>query len=141
MPRTRFTTPMTGSKTSSPKTNRAAGKRRSSALAEFNDNASIELLSEQIGKDGDHGLRLLATQLLGEATNPRAAKALEKRLSHPDEAVRLAALNGLRKQLGEGDLRPLDLALKTDQPDIGQVAVEAAGEVGPQGRPGPGTVG
>ncbi len=95
------------------------------ALAGFNDNAGIELLSEQIGKDGDHGLRLLATQLLGDAANPRAAKALEKRLNHADEAVRIAALTGLRKHLGDSDLRPLDLALKTDKPDVGKLAVAA----------------
>src|SRR5262249_44890327 len=38
------------------------------ALAEFNDTRSIELLSEQIGKDADHGLRLLGTQLLGASS-------------------------------------------------------------------------
>src|SRR5207237_1737228 len=95
------------------------------ARAEFNDKAAIEMLAEQIGKDGDHGLRLLATQLLGDSTNPRAAKALEKRLNHQDEAVRVAALTGLRKHLGESDLRPLDLALKTEKADVGKIAVEA----------------
>jgi ParB family chromosome partitioning protein len=95
------------------------------ALAEYNDMQSIELLSERVGKDGDHGLRLLATQLLGDSGQPRAAKLLEKWLSHADEAVRVAALAGLRRLLGEQDLRPLDLALKTEKADVGQAAVQA----------------
>jgi ParB family chromosome partitioning protein len=95
------------------------------ALAGYNDTQSIELLSECVGKDGDHGLRLLATQLLGDSGHPRAAKLLEKWLSHADEAVRVAALAGLRKLLGEQDLRPLDLALKTEKADVGRAAVQA----------------
>jgi ParB family chromosome partitioning protein len=93
-------------------------------LAEFNDTAAIEQLAEQIGRDGDHALRLLATQLLGQAEHPRAAPLLEKVLTHADEAVRVAAFHGLRRHLGESDLKPLDLALKAEQPDIGKLAVQ-----------------
>jgi ParB family transcriptional regulator, chromosome partitioning protein len=94
------------------------------ALAEYNDTASIELLSEQVGKDADHTLRLLGAQLLGKATNPRAAKLLEGWLKHADEAVCVAALHGLRRHLGQDDLRPLELALKVEKAKVGEAAVE-----------------
>jgi ParB family chromosome partitioning protein len=94
------------------------------ALAEYNDTASIELLSEQVGKDADHTLRLLGAQLLGKATNPRAARLLEDWLKHPDEAVCVAALHGLRRHLGQDHLRPLELALKVEKAKVGEAAVE-----------------
>src|SRR5262249_6154564 len=103
-------------------------RRREAALhelAEFNDTQSIELISEQVGKDRDHALRKLATQLLAESNHPRAAKLLEQWLKHQDEAVRVAALEGLRKHLGEQDLRPLDLALQVEKADVGRLAVQA----------------
>lgn len=102
-------------------------RRRETALrtlAEFGDTVSIELVSEQIGKDADHALRLLATQLLGSSKHPRAPRLIEEQLSHSDEAVRLAALEGLRKHLGEQDLRPLELALKVEKADVGRAAVQ-----------------
>ena len=43
----------------------------------------------------------------------------------PDEAVRVAAFQGLRQHLGEDDLRPLDLALKAEKADVGRLAVQA----------------
>src|SRR5262249_30346696 len=58
-------------------------RRREAALqtlAGYNDTLSIELISAQTGRDSDHGLRLLATQLLGDSRHPRAAKLLEDRL-------------------------------------------------------------
>jgi ParB family chromosome partitioning protein len=94
------------------------------SLAENRDTGSIELISEQIQNDADHALRLLATQLLSDSGHPRAAKLLEARLTHADEAVRVAALTGLRKTLGEQDLRPLDLALKAEKADVGRLAVQ-----------------
>jgi ParB family chromosome partitioning protein len=103
-------------------------RRRETALrtlAGWNDTPSIEVIAEQIGKDGDHGLRLLATRLLADSGHPRAAKLLEKVLNHSDEAVRVAAFQGLRKHLGEQDLRPLDLALQTGKADVGKLAVAA----------------
>ncbi|HXG11676.1 MAG TPA: HEAT repeat domain-containing protein, partial [Gemmataceae bacterium] len=103
-------------------------RRREAALrtlAGFNDTPSIELISEQVGKDADHALRKLAAQLLGESNHPRAAKLLEQWLQHADEAVRVAALEGLRKHLGEQDLRPLDWALNVEKADVGRLAVQA----------------
>lgn len=95
------------------------------ALASYADSRAIDLLSERVGTEGNHGLRLLATQLLAESAHPRAGKLLEKWLGHADEAVRLAAFQGLRRHLGEQDLRPLDLALRTDKADVGRAAVQA----------------
>ncbi|HYT91801.1 MAG TPA: HEAT repeat domain-containing protein, partial [Gemmataceae bacterium] len=95
------------------------------ALAGYNDTPSIELIADQVSKDADHSLRLLGTQLLGDSNNPRAAKLLEGCLKHADEAVCVAALQGLRKHLGEANLRPLELALKVDKAKVGEAAVAA----------------
>jgi ParB family chromosome partitioning protein len=101
-------------------------RRREAAIQElagYDDTASVELLSEQVGKDADHGLRLLAARRLADCSHPRAVKLLEPWLKHPDEAVRLAALQGLRQKLGGADLRPLDLALAAEKADVGREAV------------------
>ncbi|WP_406694960.1 HEAT repeat domain-containing protein [Singulisphaera sp. Ch08] len=94
-------------------------------LAEFDDAASLELISAQVGQDADPALRLLAVRKLGGSKHPRAAKLLEPWLGESGEAVRLAALEGLRRHLGETDLRPLDLALKVEKADVGCEAVRA----------------
>lgn len=102
-------------------------RRRENALktlAKNDDAASVELLAESIGKDGDHILRRTAAELLGASGHPRAAKLLEPFINHADEAVRVAVFQGLRKQFGEQDLRPLELALKTEKADVGKLAVE-----------------
>jgi ParB family chromosome partitioning protein len=103
-----------------------SGRREAAlkALAECGDVASIELLAGQIDQDADHALRLLATQLLGDSGHARAAGLLEPRLKHADEAVRVAALAGLRRLRGEQDLQPLDLALKAEKADVGRLAVQ-----------------
>jgi len=103
-------------------------KRREAALralAEWADAAALKRIAAQMTGDGDHALRLLACQLLGESAHPRAAKALEKGLEHKEEAVRLLAFDGLRRHAGPNDLRPLVLALKVDKADVGVRAVEA----------------
>ena len=103
-------------------------KRREAALnklAEFADTAAIELLDEQSRKDPDHALRLSAAKLLAQSKHPRAGKLLEKGLTHRDEAIRVEAFHGLRRLLGDNDLRPIDLALKTGKPDVGKLAVQA----------------
>lgn len=94
-------------------------------LGSYAETASIELISEQVGKDEDHALRLRAVELLGQSTHPRSGRLLERWLTHDDEAVRVAAFHGLRKHLGDDDLRPIDLALRADKPDVGQLAVQA----------------
>src|SRR5262245_31683962 len=108
--------------------NRDEVPRREAALKElaaYSDTPSIDMLGEQIGTDADHGLRLLGAQLLTASSHPRAPKLLEKWLNHNDEAVRVESFRGLRKHLGETDLKPLDLALKVDKADVGKLAVQA----------------
>lgn len=95
------------------------------ALAGWNDAKSLELLAARVGHDDDHGLKVLATELLGASGSPRAVKLLEPLLQASEEAVRLAALAGLRKLEGQDSLRVLDLALAAQKRDIGVVAVEA----------------
>lgn len=102
-------------------------KRREKALktlAEWKDSASIEALGEQITKDSDPQLRLLATQLLSASDNPRVGKILEKAIGHADGKVRIQAFNGLFKPL-KPDYLPIDLALKGGQADVGVLAVKA----------------
>ncbi|MBL8798710.1 MAG: HEAT repeat domain-containing protein [Planctomycetia bacterium] len=100
--------------------------RREAALKElaaFDDAAALELLAGQAKADGDHALRLLAVQLLGQARHPRAVPLLEQCLNHRDEAARVAAFHGLRGLLGDAELKPLDLALRAEKADIGRLAV------------------
>ncbi|MDB5307711.1 MAG: putative lyase [Gemmataceae bacterium] len=102
-------------------------KRREKALktlAEWKDSASIDILGEQVDKDPDHQLRLLAAQLLSASDNPRVGKILEKAISHGDGKVRVQAFQGLFKPL-KPDFGPIDLALKTGHADVSTLAVKA----------------
>jgi ParB family chromosome partitioning protein len=94
-------------------------------LAGYADAASMELIAERMKRDDDHALRLLAANLLSESAHARATKLLEGGLLHRDEAVRMAAFQGLRRHLGANELRPLNLALKAEKADIGKAAVQA----------------
>jgi ParB family chromosome partitioning protein len=105
-------------------------RRRQAALDELaalGDVRAVELISEQVGRDPDHGLRQAAARMLGDSPLPRASALLEPWLGHADEAVRVAAFEGLRKHLGAADLKPLDLALKAEKADVGKRAVRALG--------------
>jgi ParB family chromosome partitioning protein len=95
------------------------------ALAGYADAAALDIIAERGVNDTDHALRKLAADLLGASRHARAATVLEKLLGNPDEAVRISAFQGLRAQRGESDLRPIDLALKAEKPDIGKLAVQA----------------
>ncbi len=95
------------------------------ALAGYADTRALDLIAGPVDSDPDHALRRLAAGLLGTSGHPRATTLLEKFLGHRDEAVRVSAFHGLRKHLGESDLRPIDLALKAEKPDVGRLAVQA----------------
>jgi ParB family chromosome partitioning protein len=95
------------------------------ALAGYADARALDLIAERVDSDADHVLRRLAAELLGASHHARAATLLEKLLGHRDEAVRVSAFHGLRRHLGESDLRPIDLALKAEMPDVGRLAVQA----------------
>jgi ParB family chromosome partitioning protein len=104
------------------------GARREATLkklAGYGDAASLEMVATQMTEDGDHIVRQHAAQLLSDSAHPRAAKLLEPGLNETFEKVRIAAFHGLRKHLGDADLRPLDLALKTGRPELGKLAVQA----------------
>jgi ParB family chromosome partitioning protein len=95
------------------------------ALAGFADATSLQRLAAQMARDPDHGLRLLACQLLAASSHPHAAAALENGLQHREEAVRVAAFEGLRRHTGPQGLRPMALALKAEKADVGRRAVQA----------------
>ncbi len=95
------------------------------ALAGYADTRALDLIAERVDSDADHALRRLAAELLGASHHARAATLLEKLLGHRDEAVRVSAFHGLRRHLGETDLRPIDLALKAEKADVGRLAVGA----------------
>jgi len=94
-------------------------------LAGWNDADSLDLLGARVSQDEDHGLKVLATELLGASGSPRAVKLLEPLLQASEESVRMAALAGLRKLEGDTSLRVLDLALAAQKRDVGVAAVEA----------------
>jgi len=94
-------------------------------LAEYGDAASLEIIGEQMTSDGDHTVRLVAAKLLSASKHPRATILLEKGLAETYEAVRTTSFLGLRHQRGDSDLHPIDLALKTEKPDLGKLAVQA----------------
>ena len=71
-------TPTPGPRMNWPRAIRRPREAALRALAGWDDAASVELLASQMGKDADHGLRLLAVQLLGDCTHPRAAALLPK---------------------------------------------------------------
>ncbi|MCY1066683.1 HEAT repeat domain-containing protein [Nannocystis sp. RBIL2] len=95
------------------------------ALAGWNDAKSLETLAQRVSSDDDHGLKVLATSLLGESGSPRAIKLLEPLLRAGEDAVRLAALSGLLKLEGADSLRIFDLALAVGKRDIGTAAITA----------------
>ncbi len=95
------------------------------SLAGFGDARSLERIAEQAGSDPDPALRLMAVEILGASGHPKATTVLESCLNHRDEAARVAAFRGLRRQAGESSLRPIDLALKAGNSDIGKLAIAA----------------
>ncbi|MCY1055992.1 HEAT repeat domain-containing protein [Nannocystis sp. SCPEA4] len=99
------------------------------ALAGWNDAKSLETLAQRVSSDDDHGLKVLATELLGASGSPRAIKLLEPLLRAGEEAVRLAALAGLLKLEGADSLRIFDLALAVGKRDIGTAAITALTEL------------
>ncbi|WP_422929580.1 HEAT repeat domain-containing protein [Singulisphaera sp. PoT] len=94
------------------------------ALAGFGDAQAIELIAAQTA-DSDHALRLMAAELLAASDHPRVPALLEGTLGYYDEAVRVASFKGLRRHLGETNLRPIDLALKVEKADVGKLAIAA----------------
>lgn len=97
-------------------------------LASFNDTKSLEMISERVGADADHKLKVLATELLGDAGKPKAAQLIRDHLFAQREDVRVAAFEGLRKLEGQDSLKPMEAALSARKRDIGELAVAALSE-------------
>ncbi|MCA9661427.1 MAG: HEAT repeat domain-containing protein, partial [Myxococcales bacterium] len=94
-------------------------------IAAWNDAVAIDSLGWFAQNDGDHALKVLATELLGASGNPRAKGPLGDLLRASEEKVRLTALSGLRGIEGERSLGPLRLALGVRRRDVGVVAIQA----------------
>ena len=92
-------------------------------LSTYSDKRSIKLLESHIQNERDHEIRLKTVNAIAGLDHGMVAASLENFLSHSDKAIRVAALDGLRAQLGEKNLHPLKLAL--DHETIGPVAVMA----------------
>lgn len=95
-------------------------------LAGYGDKASLRLLDIHIHKDKDFGLRQLIAERIAATDHPNTQRLLESYLNHKDEAVRKAAFAQLQEKLSTtAPLRPMALALKTGQVDVGKLAVAA----------------
>lgn len=99
------------------------------ALAAWNDGPAIEQLAATAKGDADHGVRAQATKLLAESGNSRARKPLKELLGSDTPAVRLRALEGLRRLDGPTALEPLDAAIAARKPDLGKEAVRALAQL------------
>jgi ParB family chromosome partitioning protein len=87
------------------------------------DERALEMIAKRVFDDGDHGLRLKCAEAVANSTHPKAGTATEKLLASQDDKVRVVGFQGLRRQLGVADLKPMELALKTNHADIGKLAV------------------
>ncbi len=97
-------------------------------LAEADDRASLEILAKQAAQDTDPTIRQRAAEAVAASDHRRAPELLSDLLKRPDAPVRRAAFEGLRRQLGPEDFRPIDQALATGHIDIGILAVEGLAE-------------
>ena len=73
--------------------------------------------------DGDHTSAF--SRPTASASNIPVPRTPRGRPGETYEAVRTTSFQGLRKHRGENDLHPIDLALKTEKPDLGKLAVQA----------------
>ncbi|WP_163831076.1 HEAT repeat domain-containing protein [Spartinivicinus ruber] len=99
-------------------------------LTRYGDKASLQLLDKQIHQDRDFALRQLIVERIATIQHPDTQRLLESYLNHKDEAVRTFAFTKLRERFTTDEtLRPMALALKTGQVDVGKLAVNALAEV------------
>lgn len=103
----------------------SARQKAIDTLAGYDDGPAVALLVDRAERDDDAELRVRAVEALGASQNPRALPPLQALLQNARDAVRLAALAGLRRQLGEADRRPMEWALASGRSDVGVAAVEA----------------
>ncbi|QEG40491.1 HEAT repeat domain-containing protein [Roseimaritima ulvae] len=94
-------------------------------LAAVDDARSIEIIAKHLKSETDPPLRQVAVGMLTKSQHPRAASLLEPLLKHDDPQVRMQAFEGLRAFADATDLNPIELALATNQTNIGIAAVLA----------------
>ncbi len=92
-------------------------------LAGLCDRRSLEIIAGQVTSDKDAGVRRAAVALIADARHESTAGFLEKFIGHSDEAVRLAAFQGLIGKLTDTPLKPVDLALAAGKADVGSAAI------------------
>jgi ParB family chromosome partitioning protein len=98
-------------------------------LASYDDKRAFDLLSNQLKAEQDQKLRNHLIALVAKAKHPQAKNLLETALKDTrHDSVRQAAFKALVARQGEQDIRPLELALATEQLDIGKDALKLLAE-------------
>ncbi|MCX4027209.1 HEAT repeat domain-containing protein [Endozoicomonas sp. SM1973] len=99
-------------------------------LASYGDKASLQLLDKQVRQDRDFALRQLIAERIATTNHPDTQRLVESYLNHKDEAIRTATFARLQERFGSDEpLRPMTLALKTGQTDVGKLAVNALANI------------
>ena len=93
-------------------------------LSEYDDKPAFDLLDNQLKNEQDRSLRELLVKLVSKAKHPRALSLLEaatKDTRH--DTVRQQAFKAWESKVAADDLRPYEVALATNQLDIGKEAL------------------
>ncbi|WP_298609700.1 HEAT repeat domain-containing protein [uncultured Thiothrix sp.] len=93
-------------------------------LAKYDDKRAFDLLDNQLKSEQDHALREQIIKLVAKAKHPRALNLLEaatKDTRH--DTVRQQAFKAWEGKVAADDLRPYEVALATNQLDIGKEAL------------------
>ncbi|MGB7344430.1 MAG: HEAT repeat domain-containing protein [Pirellulaceae bacterium] len=99
------------------------------ALADYDDIRSVEMLAAHIDVEHDHKLRVRAAELLSKSPCPLAGKLLQPLLKVKDMVVRETAFAGLCERAADGDLEPLKLALDSGHHNVGTLAIASLAKV------------
>lgn len=94
-------------------------------LTEYDDKRAFDLLDNQLKTEQDRGLREQMIKLMAKAKHPRALNLLEtatKDTRH--DTVRQQAFKAWESKVAADDLRPYEVALATNQLDIGKEALQ-----------------
>lgn len=93
-------------------------------LAEYDDKRAFDLLDNQLKNEQDRSLRELLVKLVSKSKHPRALSLLEaatKDTRH--DTVRQQAFKAWQGKVAADDLRPYEVALASNQLDIGKEAL------------------
>jgi ParB family chromosome partitioning protein len=101
-------------------------------LASYDDKRAFDLLANQLKAEQDQKLRNHIIAVVAKAQHTQAKNLLETALKDTrHDSVRQAAFKALVARQGEQDIRPLELALATEQLDIGKDALKLLAERAP----------